>query len=455
MEVAPQECARPTHMLVEGCKHEIEITVPVDEITRETERVVANIQQKVKLPGFRPGKVPLNLIRTRFARQVREDVIENLLPKYFNKKVEEEELHVVGRPSVKDVDFKDGEPLRFKAAFEVAPEITLGEYRGVTTHYSEPSVADEDIQKRLEEIREQKAEYVNVDPRPAADGDYALVSLDSIHGVEKPVHQDDLQLLVGDEKSLPAFTEALRGMSPEEEKEFDVTYPEDYGQEKLAGKTVRFHMKLKMIRTKELPELNDEFARDLGDYQTLDDLKETIRKAIFQEREQIAQGKAKDELIDHLVETHDFPIPDAYIDRQIEAQLEQQFHSLADRGIDPSKLNIDWGKLKDAQRPKAIHDVKASLLIEKIAEREAIVTTNDEVDREVQRIAKQGREPVAAVRKKLEKEGIIGRIAYQIRSNKTMSFLFEHARKEAGEPPARETEAAETAADPTPEAEVE
>ncbi|MBZ5610585.1 MAG: trigger factor [Acidobacteriia bacterium] len=427
-------------MLLEGCKHEIEITVPVDEITRETERVVSNIQQKVRLPGFRPGKAPVSLIRAKFAKQVREDVLENLLPKYFQKKMEEEELHPVGRPSVKDVDFKEGEPLRFKAEFEVAPEFELGEYRGVTVHYSEPHVTDEDIDKRIEEIREQKAQFVNVEPRPVADGDYAVVSLDSLSGAAEPIHQDEMQLKVGDPDTMPVFTETLRGMSPEEEKEFDVTYPEDYGKQALAGKTVRFRMKLKTIRTRELPELNDEFAQDLGDYPTLNDLREAVRKAIFQEREHASQSKAKDQLVDKLIEAHDFPVPEAYVERQIEAQLETQFRSLAERGVDPSKLQIDWVKLKEAQRPKAVHDVKGSLLVEKIAERESIHATNDEVDHEVQRIAKQDREPVAAVRKKLEKEGILGRIAYQIRSNKTMNFLFEHARKEAGEPEPQESQ---------------
>jgi trigger factor len=418
-------------MLVEGCKHEIEITVPVDEISRETDRVVATIQQKVRLPGFRPGKAPASLIRAKFAHQVREDVLENLLPKYFDQRVKEEELHVIGRPSVKDVHFKDGEPLKFKAEFEVAPNIELGEYRGVTVHYAEPEVTEQDIAKRLDEIREQKAQFVNAEPRPAADGDYAVVSLDSVAGVDEPIHQDEMVLHVGDKETLAGFTEALRGMPPEEEKEFEVTYPEDYGQERLAGKTVKFRMKLKVIRTKELPELNDEFGQDLGDYPTLNDLREAIRKAIFHEREHAAQQKAKDELLDKLIEAHDFPVPEVYIERQIEAQLTQQFKELADRGVDPAKLKIDWAKLKESQRPKALHDVKGSLMIDKVAERESIHATNDEVDHEVQRIAKQEREPVAATRKKLDKEGLLGRIAYRIRGEKTLSFLFEHARKEA------------------------
>jgi trigger factor len=202
-------------------------------------------------------------------------------------------------------------------------------------------------------------------------------------------------------------------------------------------------MKLKAIRTKELPELNDEFARDLGDYQTLDDLREAVRKLIFRERELVAQQKAKNELLDKLIEAHSFPLPEAYIERQVESQIEQQFRELAERGIDPRQLKIDWEKLKESQRPKAAHDVKASLLIDKVAERESIGATTDEVDREVQRIAKQEREPVAAMRKRLEKDGALGRIAYRIRSEKTVNFLFEHARKEAGEPETKEPETKE------------
>jgi len=430
-------------MLVEGCKHEIEITVPVDEIARETDRVVAGIQKKARLPGFRPGKAPASLIRSKFSKQVRDDVLENLLPKYFKQKVEEEHLEVVGRPNVKDVHFHEGEPLRFKAEFEVAPEIELKDYRGITVHYHEPQVTDEDIAKRLEEIREQKSQFVNVEPRTLVDRDYAVVTLDSLAGVDQPIHQDEVVLHVGDPDTMAGFSEALRGMSPEEEKEFEVTYPEDFGQERLAGKTVQFRAKLTTIRTKELPELNDEFAQDLGDYQTLGDLREAVRKAIFHEREFASQQKAKQQLIEKLVETHEFPVPDAYIERQIESQIENQVREFVERGIDPTKLKIDWAKVKESQRPKALHDVKASLLVDKIAEREAIAPTNDEVDAEVQRIAKQQREPVAAVRKKLQKDGVLNRIAYQIVSNKTLNFLFEHARKEAGEPEPAEEKAAE------------
>ena len=418
-------------MQIEGCKHELEFTIPVEEIARETERVVGELQKKVRLPGFRPGKAPAGLIRSKFASEVRQDVLEGLIPKAMHKRFHDEHLEVVGTPNVKDIHFHDGEPLSFKAEFEVAPAIELGEYRGLTVKYEEPQVSEEDVAKRLEEMREQKAEYVNLEPRPAADGDHALVHLRSVEGTAEAVEQDDLMLHVGDPDTLPEFSEALRGLSPEEVKEFEIKYPDDYGQPKLAGRTVRFAMRLKAIRRKELPELNDDFAKDLGDFQSLDELKETVRKGIFGERERRAQEAAKHSLIDTLVTAHSFAVPEAYVDRQVEMNVENQLRGLAARGLLDPKLKIDWAKAKASQKEQAEKDVRASLLLDKIAEKEAIYATNDELDREVQRIARQEREPVAAMRKKLEKDGTLRRIAGHIRTEKTLSLLFEQARKEA------------------------
>lgn len=418
--------------LVEGCKHALEITVPLVEVEQETERVIANIQKKVRLPGFRPGKAPASLIKSRFASEIRQDVLENLVPRFFRKAVEDEHLQVVGQPGVSDVKFEAGQPIRFKAEFEVAPTFELGEYRGIEISYKEPEIGDEALDKRLEEIREQKAEYVTIEPRPIADGDFAVVSLHSVSGVDEPIAQDELTLHIGDEATLAAFTENLRGVSPEEEKEFDVTYPEEYDRKQLAGRTIRFKALVKAVRKKELPELNDEFAKDLGDYQSLGELREAVGKALFEEEEHKAQQEAKTQLVDKLVEAHDFPIPKAFIDRQIENNVEQQLKTLASQGIDPRTLKLDWQKVREAQLPRAAHDVKASLLLEKIADREGIDAMQEEVDREVHHIARQQREPVAAVRAKLQKDGTLRRIAGHIRTEKTLNFLFEHARKTAG-----------------------
>jgi trigger factor len=419
-------------VLIEGCKHALEITVPLAEVDKETERAAAQIQGKARLPGFRPGKAPLSIVKTRFAGDIRQEVLDALVPRFLQAAVEQDNLHLVGRPAISDVHFHAGEPLRFKAEFEVAPTFELGEYRGVTITYNEPVVTDADIDERLEQIRDQKAQYVNEDPRPLADGDYAVVSLESLEGVAEKVSQDELMLKIGDEATMKEFSESLRGASPEESREFDVTYPEDYDRPALAGKTVKFRALVKAVRRKDLPELNDEFAKDLGDFKTLEELKETIRKSIFQEREHRAKEEAKQQLIDKLVDTHDFPVPDAYVDRQIQINVESQLRSLAAQGVDPAQIKLDWEKVRESQKDRAIRDVKASLILDKVGEREAVAPTQEEVDREVARIARQQREALAVTRAKLQKEGGLARIAGHIRTDKTLNLLFEQARKEAG-----------------------
>ncbi len=197
--------------LVEGCKHSLEITVPVADVEKETERVVADIQKKVRLPGFRPGHAPVGLVKSRFAGDIRQDVLEKVVPRAFRAAVEKDHLQVVGTPDISDVHFHAGEPLKFKAEFEVAPEFELGEYRGIVVNYTEPEVSDEEITERIDHIREQKAEYVNEDPRPLADGDYAVISLESISGVAEKVSQDELMIKIGDEATMAAFSENLRG----------------------------------------------------------------------------------------------------------------------------------------------------------------------------------------------------------------------------------------------------
>jgi len=204
--------------LVEGCKHSLEISIPVPDVESETSRVTGDVQKRARLPGFRPGKAPASLIRKQFAADIRQKVLEVLLPKFLQKQIEAENLNVVGTPDVTDVHFHDGEPLRFKAAFEVAPVVELGEYKDVEVPYQDPEITDEDLAKRIDEIREQKAQYVNVDPRPVVDGDFAVVALESITGVEgEPVKTEEMQLEIGVKDTFEAFTENLRGVTPGEE----------------------------------------------------------------------------------------------------------------------------------------------------------------------------------------------------------------------------------------------
>jgi trigger factor len=416
---------------VEGCKHELEISVPADAVAQETEKVADQFRDRAHLKGFRPGKAPMSLIRKTYSSDIRQKVLENLIPRYLQTRFKDENLQVVGRPDISDVHFHDGEPLTFKAQFEVYPEIQLSEYRGIEVPYTSPEVSDEDVNERIEQLRDTHAQYVNEEPRPLAEGDYAVVELESLSGVEEPIKSNEVQILIGGPETMPGFTEALTGASPGDEKEVDVAYPEDYGNEKLAGKSVRFRVQVRGIRRKELPELNDEFAKDIGDYVTLNELRDTVRKSILAQRISDAQRQAKDKIVEKLIESSDFPVPKAFIDRQIENRVEQRLRSLEREGIDARSFNLDWEKVREAQHEEALKEVKASLILKKIAERETIGPTREEVDREVEKIARQEREPIAAVRKKLIESGMMDRIAAHIETEKTLNFLFEQATKTA------------------------
>jgi trigger factor len=420
--------------LLEGCKHELEVLIPAEAVVAETSKVTKTFQERAKLHGFRPGKAPASLVYKSFEGDIRQKVLENLVPRFFNEKAKEAELHVVGTPNISDVHFHEGEALHFKAQFEVFPQFELGEYKGVEVPYTQPEVNDEDIDKRIEELREGKATYVNEDPRPLADGDYAVVSLESLEGADEPIRSDEVVVLIGGPETLPGFTENLRGASPGDEKDIEVSYPEDYGQEKLAGKTVKFHVGVKGLRRKELPELNDEFAQELGDFRTVAELRDALKKNIFGQRDSESQRIAKEKLVDRLVDANSFPVPEVFIERQIENRVKSRLDSLTRQGVDPSSFNLDWEKIKEAQRDAATREVRASLILSKVSEREAIGVTQEEVDREVTRMAQQNREPVPALRRKLTEDGTLDRLASHIQTEKTLNFLFEKAVKTVPEP---------------------
>lgn len=436
--------------LLEGCKHEIELEIPVAELEAETESVVENIRKKAQLPGFRPGKVPATLIKSRFAQSIEQDVIEAIVPKAFRAYADANKLQVVGQPGVTShVHIHAGKPLKFKVQFEVAPEFELEDnYRGLTVPYEEPIVAESDIDERLEGLRQQRAEFVNEDPRPAAAGDHVLIALKSLNlEGEEAVDAEEVAVELGNAETLPGFNDNIIGMSPGDTREFEVAYPENYGSERFAGKTINFDCTLKTIRRKELPEANDEFAQDLGDFKDIGELRDALKRSIYSERDHAARTAAHNALLDRLVEAYDFPLPDAFVDNQLESLVENRLRSIAQQGIDPATLNLDWEKIKESQGDRARKDVRASLLLERIADREAIHASQDEVDAEVNRIARQQREAVASVRRKLEQDGSIGRIAGHIRTQKVLTFLFEQANKVAPEPVAEAPaeEAAEAA----------
>lgn len=440
--------------MADDCKRTLEISIPVEEVEATTRHVVEHLKERVRIPGFRPGKAPGDVVRARFKDEVRQDVLDHLLGPAFQRKAKELSLDVAASPSVKNLRFEEGQPIEFTAEFEVRPEFELQDYNSLTAPYEEPAVTDEDVEARLVALREQRAELVNVDPRPVEDGDFAVISIESLSdiGTEEPIKQDEMNLEVGGEYTLPEFTENVRGMSPGDVKEFSVTYPEDYSGENLAGRSVTYHVSVKGIRKREIPELNDEFAQDMGDYKTVGDLKDGVRRALHEEREYVARERAKQAIVQSLGETYTFPVPEVYVNQHLENSIRRQMRGLVMQGVDVEKAAIDWGKVIDEEREPATKSVRAYLVIEHIAAAESISVSEQEVNDEVARVARRERVAPAVLQERLAKDGGLNQIAQRIQTDKVLDLLFERATKVPPPPPSTEPEAEQGTAEAEAEA---
>lgn len=434
-----------------SCTSKLKIEIPWVEVEKEADKALKSLSKGARVPGFRKGKAPKSVLKLRFKEEIESEVLERLLPKYFWEKAETEKLNVVGQPKIADLQFKENEAVSFKAVFEVFPEYELGTYRRLEVPYLEPAIEDADVEAELERLRERNASYRNLDPRPLADGDLAVLSLKSDPVDDSPaMNEDETTLTIGSEETLPDFSKALRGKSPEDKVDFEVTYPGDFGNEKLAGKTVPFHAEVLAIREKELPKLDDDFAKDVdAQFKTLDDLKSRIREGMLDMRRNAAMRQAKDKLVDQLVAAHDFPLPKSLVDRQIGTRLEHNMRSLTQQGVDVKNLDLDWQKIGESERPRAEHDVKAGLLLERIAKVENIQAEGAEIDAEIERYAQQNQLTSGGARKKLAEDGTLDRMQSFYCNEKVLNFLFDEAEKV--DPPEEEpepTEAAPEAQDP-------
>jgi trigger factor len=413
-----------------SCKQELEISVPWEEVEQETGRIVKAIRGNAKIPGFRPGKAPDTIVRSRYQKEIRQEIIDKLVPRFFWEQAQQQNLRVVGSPQVDDLHLENGEAMRFRAEFEVYPDFELGDYRRLEVPFREPEVSEEEVEQELQRIREQHASFRNLDPRPLADGDIAVLSLKGTsQDGAPPIEQEETTVTIGNEETLPEFNEHLRGKSPGDEVDFEVRYPDDFSNRTLAGKSFSFHAEVKGLREKELPELNDDFAADLGDFRTLEEVRRHMHELIENQRRRQATEAAQEALIDELIKGHDFPVPEGLVDRQIATRLERQLRSLKQQGVDVSKLDWDWDKVRDEERERASRDVKASLLLERIAKAENISASSEEIDEQVKRYAEQTKQSPAAAREKLAEEGALDRMQVQMSNDKTLSFLFDEAEK--------------------------
>jgi len=411
-------------------KREIQVEIPAAQVARETDALIQKYQKMARIPGFRRGHVPASIIRQRFSEDIKTEVVEALVPKAFRQEAQKLGLIPVSQPQVSDLHLHDGEPLRFKATFEVMPEIKAEGYKELRAEKPVIAVTDEEVNQSLDSVREQRATFSSVEGRTLADGDFAQVALDGQPktGDGKPVHMDDILVEIAGKNTMPEFTEHLRGASPGDERTFEVTYAEDATEQRLAGQTFTYTVKVLAVKQKSLPELTDEFAKELGEFSNLDEVRKQIRESIEADRTQAAERESKDKLVTELVKQNEFEVPEALVERQIDLRLERGLRALAAQGMRSEDIKkMDFNRLRAGQRDQAVQEVKASLLLEKIADQEKIEVPDEEVEREIEALAAQSKQTAEEIRARLTRDGAVDRIRNRIRSEKTLDFLYHQS----------------------------
>jgi trigger factor len=415
----------------ETCKRELVIEIPVDAVRQESESVTAQYRRGAKIPGFRPGHAPSSLVRQHYREDIRSQVVQSLLPKFFDNLVKEQKLTVVGEPRFEDLKFEDEQPLTCKVTFEVLPQFELGDYKGLEMEEDPATVSDADVDQALEELRQRAATYEVVADRPACDDDYVLVSYQGrdVHNPgNRPLEARDAVVHLGAKGTVPAFSENLHGTKAGEVREFDAAYPDDYPQKSLAGKTFRYHVDVQSIKKKVLPAIDDELAKSVSESETLADLQAKLREDLGKRRKRQVENAAMRKLLEQLVNREQFPVPGALVEAQLDRKIESLVTQLAGQGIDPRTTQVDWRKLREEARPEAEKEVRASLILERVAEAEGIEVTDEEVDELIRETAEERQEAPAALKTRLTREGGLDRIKSSRRNQKALEFIYRNAK---------------------------
>jgi len=431
------------------CTREVEIEVPTTEVSKAFRSVTKRYQSAARLPGFRSGKAPESLIRGRFTEKIRQDVIEALLPEQFRRAITERSLKPVSQPQVLNLELEEGKPLRFKAVFEVVPDFSMEGYGEVRVEKPDVTLSDAEFEQEVDHIRDSRSTMEPVtEQRPLADGDFAQISYSGLvppekngsvevadeskqdnpspGAEEKPIIGEDVLIEVGGKNTLDTFNGALRGAEPGQELKFEVPYPEDFGEKRLAGKTVAYDVTIKGIKRKVQPELNDDFAKELGHYESYADFARELRDHMQSEKRRRLEHEARTRLVDALAERYQFAVPESLVQQQIDLRLDRGLRALASQGMRTEEMRkLDFDRLRDGQRVAATAEVKGSILLDRIADAEAVQVPETEVETELEAVSNQTQEPLEALRKRLTENGGIARIREQLRREKAGALLYD------------------------------
>lgn len=423
-----------------ACRQQLTIEIPADAVAEEEESLVKRFSKEARVAGFRKGKVPASIVRSRFSDQIHEQLLENLVPQYYQVAVMSSSYKPISSPHISDLHAEPGQPIRFTAIFDVAPEFELGDYKTIKVEKPQINVTDEQVDAELRAFQDRQASYDPVDEdRPLQDGDFAQVSFQATPvakpGAEakenppQPVQMDEVLVEIGGPTTIKEFSENLRGAKAGEERTFDVSYPADFHDKRLAGSILSYHVKINAIKKKTLPELNDAFAKELSpEFETLDQLKKTIRENIEAQLRHQAEHEAKEKLIEELIAKHDFPVPGSMVEHQIDLRLERGLRALASQGMKTEDMRrLDFKRLRAAQRDAATKEVRSGMLLNKIADTENIQISDEELDQEILSLAAHTHQTPEEVRKQLTQDQGLERIKARMRSEKALNFLYGQA----------------------------
>ena len=413
----------------------LDVEIPATDVDAAIAALAQRYSRRAKVPGFRPGKVPVSVVRQRFKDDILHDVAHDLVPHAVEEALQEQAVEPIEAPDVREVSIDEGRPLTFHALFEVMPSITELDYDALTLRRT-PGTLDADATDRaLDELRLRASRLEPITDRAVGAGDTVTLDL-TRRGVSGPEgapatppedRREDVTIELGSEANPPGFDAELIDLQVGESKTFELSYPEDHEQTELAGTRVAYDVVVKATHRRLRPDLDDEFARSVGEFDTLEALRTRVESDLHREAATEADRGVRQDLMTQLAARVTVEVPEALVNREIARRLEQVASRLAQQRVDPRTADIDWDALRDEQRAPALELVRGSMVLDEVARRESLTVSDDDVERELTRYAERlGRTP-SAVRAQLEKDDGIGRLSEGLRREKTIDFLLSRA----------------------------
>ncbi len=405
----------------------VRVEIPTDVVNGEIERVARDYAKRARIPGFRPGKAPARVVKQRFKEQILHDVLHDLVPRAVDDALRERGVEPVDTPDVRDVNIEEGQPLTFTASFDTLPPFDPGELTTIMLRRPKVAIDDEAVAGALQRLRDRAARFEPVEGRGVDHGDTLTVDLVRRDPDGKSDTHENVSIELGAKANPPGFDEQLLGLEPGATTEFTIHYPADYAIGELADTDVSYRVTVKAIKRRVLPELDDEFAKDLGEFDSLDALRTRVREDLEHEARHEAERSVRADLMKALAGRLPFDVPESLVLREMDRRVEDFARRLMDQRIDPRQAGIDWDAFRDSQREVAREAIAAALVLDEITRREHLEVTDEEIEREVTRYAERSGRTPAAVRAALEKEGGLTRVAAGLRREKAIDFVLSRA----------------------------